>query len=215
MDNPNHSARIRRCTSRPSRLQRRATALMSRRLAWNKNPYVGSFRHAPPSTVGSIKACLERSYATQHFYFSSSPQGNMRHSPYIGWFRHSPPTHMTMHRVDPRDLAMSEKTRALAMILSNLPIRDHRPKLSQVINGRLRGGGRTRSLPAVCCPSLGPGSCIHSHRMQNLSTRLATMTESSRYLRKIQEKLKRTLTVSQSQKTNMMCAKEVTRNPWR
>ena len=85
----------------------------------------------------------------------------MRHSPYIGWFRHSPPTHVTMHRVDPRDLAISEKTRALAMILSNLPIRDHRPKLSQVINGRLRGGGRdSRFLRNVVSDEESAGSLL-------------------------------------------------------
>jgi Ring finger domain len=66
----------------------------------------------------------------------------MRNSPYIGWFRHAPPTNVKVHKVDARDLAVSEKIRALAMILSNIPMRDHRPKLSHIISGKLRGGGR-------------------------------------------------------------------------
>jgi hypothetical protein len=55
---------------------------------------------------------------------------------------------MKMHKVDLRDLAVSEKTRALAMLLSSIPPRNQfdRPKLANVINGRLRGGGRDSSL---------------------------------------------------------------------
>jgi len=44
-----------------------------------------------------------------------------------------------MSKEDLRDLAMLEKSRSL--IISHIPMRDHRPKLSEMINGRLRGGG--------------------------------------------------------------------------
>lgn len=53
-----------------------------------------------------------------------------------------------MHKVDRRDLAVSEKTRALAMILSSNPPRTRfdLQKRASVINGRLRGGGKDSRL---------------------------------------------------------------------
>ncbi|KAG7360380.1 ring finger domain containing protein [Nitzschia inconspicua] len=86
MDNPKYSAlRIRRhdslpCTASSSTLRRHATSVLlsSRRLGASKNsPYVGSFRHAPPTTFRSMAAS-----DTQH----------STNSPYVGWFRHAPPS---------------------------------------------------------------------------------------------------------------------------
>ncbi len=141
MDNPNHSARLRRCNSLPARLQRRSS-LLPTRLRLTRNPYIGSFRHSPPTSFGSMEAGVKNS---QHFYFTSSPQDIMRTSPYIGWFRHSPPSSVQLHKVDHRNMALSEKCQALAMILENLPKTDmSRPDFMNVINGRLCGGGKER-----------------------------------------------------------------------
>ena len=139
MDNPNHSTRIRRCNSLPSRLQRR-TSLLPARLRLTKNPYVGSFRHSPPTSFGSMEAGVRTS---QHFYVASSRLDFMRNSPYIGWFRHAPPSSMRLHKLDYRNMALSEKCHALAMILANLPSKEKSPPgLTGIISGRLCGGGK-------------------------------------------------------------------------
>lgn len=148
MDNPNHSARIRRCNSLPSRLQRRLSVVPAR-LRLKTNPYVGSFRHSPPTSFVSMKAGLRcsRQYS---FSLSSSHQDSLRkNSPYIGWFRHAPPANsgVRLHKVDPKDLALTERCQALAVILASLPPRtttktSSRPSLGSIVNGRLCGGGK-------------------------------------------------------------------------
>lgn len=144
MDNPNSNpARIRRCRSYPGRLERRTTLLLSRRLTMNKNPYVGSFRHAPPSTLGSMKAGLDGS--SSFFFAASLSRETMRNSPYIGWFRHAPPSKVHIHKVDPENIALLERTRTLTRILSSLPPKEalfDRPRLAHIVSGTLCGGGK-------------------------------------------------------------------------
>lgn len=78
----------------------------------------------------------------QHFY-ASSRLDFMKNSPYIGWFRHAPPSTMRLHELDYRNMALSEKCHALAMILANLPSKEKsHPGLSGIITGRLCGGGK-------------------------------------------------------------------------
>ena len=69
----------------------------------------------------------------------------MRSSPYIGWFRHAPPSSMRLHKVDHREITLSEKCQALALILASLPSsrsEKSRPEFADFVSGRLSGGGK-------------------------------------------------------------------------
>jgi hypothetical protein len=111
------------------------------RLRLNQNPYVGSFRHSPPTSFVSMEAGLRCS--RQFFPSSSSQQNHMRNSPYIGWFLHAPPSSVRLHKVDHRDITLTEKCQALAMILASLPRTERsRPDRGTIVNGRLCGGGK-------------------------------------------------------------------------
>lgn len=95
------------------------------------NPYVGSFRHSPPTSFRSLEA--------------SEPSSRM--SPYIGWFRHAPPSSIHLHKVDPKQLSLVDKCRQLAMILESLPpTPQDRPEFNEIINGRLLGGCKDAKL---------------------------------------------------------------------
>jgi hypothetical protein len=62
----------------------KASVLIGRRLGATKNnPYVGSFRHAPPTSLRSMAASSLPSLSPS-FAFAEN-------SPYVGWFRHAPP----------------------------------------------------------------------------------------------------------------------------
>eukprot|EP00934_Nitzschia_sp_Nitz4_P005724 Nitzschia sp. Nitz4//scaffold8_size234185//186865//190455//NITZ4_001288-RA/size234185-augustus-gene-0.276-mRNA-1//-1//CDS//3329559899//5714//frame0 len=139
MDNPNHSSRIRRCNSLPCKVHTQVS-LLPARLRTNTNPYVGSFRHSPPTTFGSMKASLRRNQA-QHLYFSSSNE--IRDSPYLGWFHHAPKVSLPTYKVDLGELALLERWRLLAAMLATLRPDSTPPHWSQRINGRLLGGGPT------------------------------------------------------------------------
>ncbi|KAG7337402.1 ring finger domain containing protein [Nitzschia inconspicua] len=224
MDNPKYSAlRIRRheslpCTASSSTLRRHATSVLlsSRRLGASKNsPYVGSFRHAPPTTFRSMAAS-----ETQHStvirtstllspVFSSSTSATvaipMKNSPYVGWFRHAPPStrstsktrsHLStlidrsnskkqrkdnyIHTVDP-DVLMKldrwHKALTVALLREDRKALDGTkrhfnntmtratlsedlfayPPFQEIINGRLVGGSgkdrRSRSVGHYCHPN--------------------------------------------------------------
>lgn len=109
------------CTShglRRHRTQAHSTAsiMIGRRLGATKNnPYVGSFRHAPPTSLRSMEASSlpslssrretsnllisPFSFAARHKEGSSTSLPvlslsvpTMKTSPYVGWFRHAPPS---------------------------------------------------------------------------------------------------------------------------
>jgi hypothetical protein len=97
MDSPNgsYSLRIRRHESLPcSPLRRHATTVLrSRRLGASKNnPYVGSFRHAPPTSLRSMEASGPASVLLSPAFppGTSGLPATMKSSPYVGWFRHAP-----------------------------------------------------------------------------------------------------------------------------
>jgi len=122
MDSPNISIRIRRheslpCPSLPktqmhtsiakvanaqstNRTCGTASVLIGRRLGATKNnPYVGSFRHAPPTSLRSMAASSLPSLSSRKEIAASSSSSVSfstsfafaASSPYVGWFRHAPP----------------------------------------------------------------------------------------------------------------------------
>mmetsp|Transcript_9288 Transcript_9288/g.23084 ORF Transcript_9288/g.23084 Transcript_9288/m.23084 type:complete len:661 (+) Transcript_9288:247-2229(+) len=119
MDSPNISIRIRRHETLPCHALRsthahrpsakastgqnsnrsfpKASVLIGRRLGATKNnPYVGSFRHAPPTSLRSMAASSLPSLSSMKEAGSSSmfltPSfAFAANSPYVGWFRHAPP----------------------------------------------------------------------------------------------------------------------------
>ena len=122
MDSPNITIRIRRheslpCPSLPrthvhtsaakvTNVQKSnhacgtASVLIGRRLGATKNnPYVGSFRHAPPTSLRSMAASSLPSLSSRKEIASSSSSSVFfstsfafaASSPYVGWFRHAPP----------------------------------------------------------------------------------------------------------------------------
>eukprot|EP00537_Pseudo-nitzschia_pungens_P011386 CAMPEP_0172386448 /NCGR_PEP_ID=MMETSP1061-20121228/3995_1 /TAXON_ID=37318 /ORGANISM="Pseudo-nitzschia pungens, Strain cf. pungens" /LENGTH=631 /DNA_ID=CAMNT_0013115833 /DNA_START=338 /DNA_END=2233 /DNA_ORIENTATION=+ len=143
MESPNISIRIRRHESLPchsntstnsingkhgistsARLRRHrtihshstASVLIGRRLGATKNnPYIGSFRHAPPTSLRSMEASslpslfsrtesasspsvlLSPPYSGMSAVSSAVPA--MKNSPYVGWFRHAPPSFSSYYHV--------------------------------------------------------------------------------------------------------------------
>ena len=124
MDSPNISIRIRRHESLPchglprthnimhsssakassgqqrsNRMCAKASVLIGRRLGATKNnPYVGSFRHAPPTSLRSMAASSLPSLSSRKEVAASSSSVFLspsfafaENSPYVGWFRHAPP----------------------------------------------------------------------------------------------------------------------------
>lgn len=119
MDSPNLSIRIRRHESLPchgfhaaqshcppqkastgqnsNRAFPKASVLIGRRLGATKNnPYVGSFRHAPPTSLRSMAASSLPSLSSMKeagnsSVFLSPSFAFAANSPYVGWFRHAPP----------------------------------------------------------------------------------------------------------------------------
>lgn len=93
----------------------------------------------------------------------------MKNSPYVGWFRHAPPSKRTgccssggsgsngnqfVHKVDPEFHAKLDRWhQQLVILLGDLSIDNSsgkttgkiRPCLAEIINGRLLGGGKSRS----------------------------------------------------------------------
>jgi hypothetical protein len=123
------------------------------------NPYVGSFRHSPPTSLRSMEAELGSSH---NYNFSSAPQ-TLRNSPYIGWFRHAPPISIWIHKIDQKHLAFLDKCQALAMILDSIPGPEKtRPELADIINGRLRGGGKDKRYTVRSLDSTSFAHSVHS-----------------------------------------------------
>lgn len=147
---------LQRRGSLPPRLQRPAT--LSRRLSrhsslrptaeeissrLNKsNPYVGSFRHAPPSSK-SVKN-QQSSNLLRSFLASSSStlqRTALKSSPYVGWFRHSPPSRL--YGLDRNQLDRIEQE--VAVLLRNFAKDTNYCKLfrssgNHFISGHLKGG---------------------------------------------------------------------------
>jgi hypothetical protein len=116
--------------------------LRTRLPGMKSNPYVGSFRHSPPTSVRSIDlADVQQNYSA----LGLRPVP-MKSSPYVGWFRHAPPSKIHFHKVDRKHMDLLERCHHLAMILETLPpcnsSKTGSPKLSEIINGRLLGGGK-------------------------------------------------------------------------
>jgi hypothetical protein len=135
MGNPNNSTRLQRQNSLPSRLEQRYSRLRIR-LRMKTNPYVGSFRHSPPTSFRSMEASTD--YRPNLFLPSSTP---LRNSPYIGWFRHAPPINIDLHKADQRELI--DKYHQLVTLLGRLPdadVKRTRLEFTEIIDGRLRGG---------------------------------------------------------------------------
>mmetsp|Transcript_15061 Transcript_15061/g.23452 ORF Transcript_15061/g.23452 Transcript_15061/m.23452 type:complete len:529 (+) Transcript_15061:305-1891(+) len=149
-----------------STLRRRHSILRSR-LSMKSNPYIGSFRHAPP-VVGQ----RARSLVAHRNYNNAGIQGrasyatvyapsslHMKSSPYIGWFRHAPPTRLASGQMG------SEKKQEIAAILNtitkNIDASSHKIKYSRyfpakdghflrpLVDGRLLGGSPTSTLGNV------------------------------------------------------------------
>jgi len=80
------------------------------------------------------------------FSASSSASARLRNSPYIGWFRHAPPAGIRFHKVDQNNLTPSDIFKQLAMVLDSMPKMEARPEFTNIINGRLRGGGKEQCL---------------------------------------------------------------------
>ena len=119
MDSPNISMQIRRHESLPchglhgrhmhspsvkastgknsNRTFAKTSILIGRRLGATKNnPYVGSFRHSPPTSLRSMAASSLPSTSSikEAAFFSvflSPSFAFAATSPYVGWFRHAPP----------------------------------------------------------------------------------------------------------------------------
>jgi len=149
-----------------STLRRRHSILRSR-LSMKSNPYIGSFRHAPP-VVGQ----RARSLIAHRNYKNSALQGrasyitlyapsslHMKSSPYIGWFRHAPPSRLTSgHSASEKK---QEITAILDSITKDIDVNSHKIKYSPyfpakeghylraLVDGRLPGGSPSSSLRNV------------------------------------------------------------------
>ena len=164
MDHPNNASRLRRQNSLPAKLKRRSSMLRTKLPGMKSNPYVGSFRHSPPTSVLSI----DFNDVNQNYYHHLGGGGRrpvpMKSSPYVGWFRHAPPSKLHFHKVDRKHMDLLERCHQLAIILeTSLPPLKNKnsktmPQLSEIINGRLLGGGKEQT-------ALG-----HYHNNKNLDT---------------------------------------------
>eukprot|EP00980_Cylindrotheca_fusiformis_P001493 scaffold346_cov116-Cylindrotheca_fusiformis.AAC.7 len=135
MDNPNTSRRLRRHRTLPNKL-RLPSPLMRSQLRLKSNPYIGSFRHSPPTSFRSMEACAE----LRHCKASTSVR--LKSSPYIGWFRHAPPTKMPVQKIDPQ--CFSLKDRFQGQLIAAPGKNQVKSNLDQIINGRLLGGGNDK-----------------------------------------------------------------------
>ena len=119
------------------------------------NPYVGSFRHAPPTSFSSIDGdVLSSSFLLRSL--------TMKRSPYVGWFRHAPPSKLQLHKVDKDHLALLERCHHLARILESLPPNSRdisNPRLADIISGHLRGGGKGQKYGSSCNRPLVDSIC--------------------------------------------------------
>lgn len=117
--------------------------LRTRLPGMKSNPYVGSFRHSPPTSVRSMDLA---DVQQNHSALGGLRPVPMKSSPYVGWFRHAPPSKIHFHKVDRQHMDLLERCHQLAIILENLPPCHNSkmcsPKLSEIINGRLLGGGK-------------------------------------------------------------------------
>jgi hypothetical protein len=131
MDNPNNSGRLRRHNSLPTKFQLRSSRMPSQ-LRLKSNPYIGSFRHSPPTSFHSIEACAELPYP------NASSSLLLQSSPYIGWFRHAPPANIPLQKIHSKPLYLWDRFQEQIIF-------DHTQDqvtndLAKIINGRLRGG---------------------------------------------------------------------------
>ena len=114
------------------------------------NPYVGSFRHAPPTTIRSMQASSDYRRTNS---FLSSPTPLRRNSPYIGWFRHAPPSKIHLDDLERRKLI--QRYHRLVTLLKQLPnskcCDKSRTAFTMIVDGHLRGG--TRDTLANICDS--------------------------------------------------------------
>lgn len=145
MDNPHNTSRLRRKTSLPVKLQRRASTLRAR-LHMKSNPYVGSFRHSPPTSFRSVVCATHASGSceTKKWKVTSLP---LKSSPYVGWFRHAPPSKVKVHKVDPKHIDLLAKCQLLASITGDSrKLKKNNDNgvrsLQEILSGHLPGGGR-------------------------------------------------------------------------
>lgn len=136
MESPNTGTGFRR---RSTTLRRRPSVLRSR-LPMKSNPYIGWFRHAPPTLgrrghhmLGQKKYRLNTNKA--HMYVRSSQ--HMKNSPYIGWFRHAPPSRLHLHKKH-QVLLEQEISKLLELLPKNIEGNCCRP--TKLVSGRLPGG---------------------------------------------------------------------------
>lgn len=136
------SGRLRRHNSTPARSHRHSAWVPSR-LRSKTNPYIGAFRHSPPTSFRSIEAFNGMDVSTSSLSSSSLP---LRRSPYIGWFRHAPPIASQVNVVDAKRLIHLDCFhRSLLLEKFN----DKEIDLSKIINGRLLGGGKIESIEDI------------------------------------------------------------------
>lgn len=97
------------------RAVRKTSVLIGRRLGATKNnPYVGSFRHSPPTSLRSMAASSLPSLSSMKEAASSSAVLSpsfafAANSPYVGWFRHAPPVFSSSRYLDPASLGLKNK----------------------------------------------------------------------------------------------------------
>jgi len=93
------------------------SVLIGQRLGSTKsNPYVGSFRHSPPTSlrsmaVSSLPSLSSRKNASSSSFFSSPSFAFAANSPYVGWFRHAPPVFSSYQSLGSRASLMNRKNK--------------------------------------------------------------------------------------------------------
>lgn len=168
MDNPNAGVTFRRHSSLRIDPRRRSTILRRSSTshclpAKKSNPYVGWFRHSPPTTAKATSqakttrvapSCAppRTSTSSKHqvppFKFTpaaaattcSVSKPTMKNSPYVGWFRHAPPRSI-------RNRHLSALEKELVTILQQIPPQeqDGVMRIRDLLSGHLRGGGNKSS----------------------------------------------------------------------
>lgn len=155
MENPNaNCVRLRRHHSMQSTLRHRASVLQGR-LESKSNPYVGSFRHAPPVSTLSKKlpSRVDSGGTTENVRWWNSTGLKLRvpitlpmkSSAYIGWFRHSPPTRLCCHNDMKRHVLRREDQKVELAGCLQLARRQDLTVADLILCGRLKGGGTEKS----------------------------------------------------------------------
>jgi hypothetical protein len=145
MDNPNTGVNIRRHRSLNIDPRRRSTVLSRNRpIPHKSNPYVGWFRHAPPTSTTSSQSNRTRIHPSsscskqqqQPRFIVTKALPGMKNSPYVGWFRHAPPSCLPKFQKH-----VSRLEKELMMILESIPAQKNGVlELRDLLSGHLRGG---------------------------------------------------------------------------